>query len=205
MFETETRVSYYRARYYDPQTGRFLSEDPAAVGHYSIYAYAHNSPILWLDPTGQITEQQAQQIINVWQNSGAAVGGILGFLGGGGGGLIGGPAAEVTVPAGALVGAAAGATIGAVAGRAIGTLIVHLAKANDSSGSSCDSDDAPRQFKKLSKGEIKALEDNGIDPHDLKPNSRYDLFKDQDGNIRVMPKDGSGPGDPTGLNIKDFI
>jgi hypothetical protein len=168
----------------------------------------HNSPILWLDPTGLITEQQAQQIINVWQNSGAAIGGILGFLGGGGTGLIGGQAAEVTVPAGAVLGAAAGATGGAIVGRAIGNLLVHLAKGNDSSGSSshCESsDDSPRQFKRLSKGEVKALEEKGVDPHELKPNSRYDLFKDQDGNIRVMPKDGSGPGDPTGLNIKDFI
>jgi RHS repeat-associated protein len=28
-FDTETSLYYYRARYYDPQTGRFLKEDPA--------------------------------------------------------------------------------------------------------------------------------------------------------------------------------
>lgn len=27
-FDTETGLYYYRARYYDPSTGRFLSEDP---------------------------------------------------------------------------------------------------------------------------------------------------------------------------------
>jgi RHS repeat-associated protein len=57
------------------------------------------------------------------------------------------------------------------------------------------------QMKKLSPGEIKKLKDKGIDPHNLKPNSKYDLFKDKDGNIYVKPKDGSGPGDPTGINI----
>ena len=78
-------ASYYRARYYGPQTGRFLSEDPAAIGYQSLYTYVGNSPALWLDPTGQITDQQAQQIVNVWQNTGATFGAILGFLGGGGG------------------------------------------------------------------------------------------------------------------------
>jgi hypothetical protein len=60
-----------------------------------------------------------------------------------------------------------------------------------------------KQMKKLSKGEIKKLKELGIDPHDLKPNSKYDLFKDTDGNIHVKPKDGSGPGDPTGINVND--
>ena len=57
-----------------------------------------------------------------------------------------------------------------------------------------------KQMKKLSKGEIKAPKDRGIDPHDLKPNSKFDLFKDKDGNIFVKPKNGAGPGDPTGIN-----
>jgi len=43
-------------------------------------------------------------------------------------------------------------------------------------------------------------------PH-LKPKaegSKFDLFKDAQGNIKVKPKSGAGPGDPTGLNINDF-
>lgn len=59
----------------------------------------------------------------------------------------------------------------------------------------------------LSKGEIKALKEAGIDVHDLKPDraGRYDLYKDPDGNIVVKPKGGSGPGDPTGLNIDEIM
>jgi hypothetical protein len=52
-----------------------------------------------------------------------------------------------------------------------------------------------------SPGEIRKLQQQGIYPHDLKPNSKYDLFKDKDGNIFVKPKNGSGPGEPTGINI----
>jgi hypothetical protein len=68
----------------------------------------------------------------------------------------------------------------------------------------CPDPDENVQDKKLSKGEIKKLKDAGIDPHDLKPNSKYDLFKDKDGNIIVKPKSGVGPGDPTGLNINNL-
>jgi hypothetical protein len=63
------------------------------------------------------------------------------------------------------------------------------------------------QIKRLSDGEIKKLQQKGIDPHDLKPKkqgSRYDLFKDENGNIEVRPKDGSGPGVPTGININQL-
>ncbi len=63
------------------------------------------------------------------------------------------------------------------------------------------------QDKRLSDGEIKALERGGVDVHDLKPKvsgSRYDLFKDAQGNVKVKLKDGSGPGDPTGINMTDY-
>jgi RHS repeat-associated protein len=64
------------------------------------------------------------------------------------------------------------------------------------------------QDKRLSKSEIKALEKGGEHPHQLKEKlggSRLDLFKDRAGNIKLKPRDGSGPGEPTGLNINDFL
>jgi len=67
--------------------------------------------------------------------------------------------------------------------------------------------DEGKQDKRLSKGEIKKLQENGYDPHDLKPKkdgSKFDLFKDRNGNIKVKPKNGSGPGEPTGININDL-
>jgi RHS repeat-associated protein len=52
-FDTETNLYYYRARYYDPATGRFISEDPLgfSAGH-NFYAYVRNSPIGNFDPAG---------------------------------------------------------------------------------------------------------------------------------------------------------
>jgi hypothetical protein len=45
---------YYRARWYDPGQGRFLSEDPIgfAGGDTNLYAYVGNDPVLFADPLG---------------------------------------------------------------------------------------------------------------------------------------------------------
>ena len=58
----ETRnpqASYYGARYYDPNPGRFLSEDHHAIsmlGEWpSLYVYVKNDPINLIDPLGLFT------------------------------------------------------------------------------------------------------------------------------------------------------
>jgi RHS repeat-associated protein len=44
---------YYRARYYDPEVGRFLSEDPAGGDQAgNAYAYVENDPVNAIDPSG---------------------------------------------------------------------------------------------------------------------------------------------------------
>ena len=46
-------IYYYRARYYDPQIGRFLETDPAwYVDSMNLYAYVGNDPVNNIDPTG---------------------------------------------------------------------------------------------------------------------------------------------------------
>jgi len=43
----------YRARYYNPTTGRFLSEDPIGfAGGMNLYAYANENPLRFNDPFG---------------------------------------------------------------------------------------------------------------------------------------------------------
>jgi RHS repeat-associated protein len=52
-FDAETSLYYYRARYYDPQSGRFVSEDPRRFrGGINFYAYVSNRPPTKVDPLG---------------------------------------------------------------------------------------------------------------------------------------------------------
>ena len=58
MCGAETRVSYYRARYYDSASGRFTREDPIGFrGGVNRYSYSRNSPTLYVDPLGRTTFQ----------------------------------------------------------------------------------------------------------------------------------------------------
>ncbi|MFI9833765.1 RHS repeat-associated core domain-containing protein [Streptomyces sp. NPDC051913] len=48
-----TGLLYYRDRYYDPETGRFISQDPIGqAGGTNLYQYALSSPTTFTDPTG---------------------------------------------------------------------------------------------------------------------------------------------------------
>ena len=51
-----TGLMYYRARFYDSQIGRFISEDPLGFkgGDINLYAYVENDPLNWRDPSGLI-------------------------------------------------------------------------------------------------------------------------------------------------------
>jgi RHS repeat-associated protein len=52
-FDSETGLYYYRARYYDPITGRFASEDPVGFrGGGDFYKYVANNPTNLADPMG---------------------------------------------------------------------------------------------------------------------------------------------------------
>src|SRR5258708_590028 len=48
------RLVYYRNRYYDPNTARFISEDPIgrASGQTNAYAYVGGNPVQFRDPAG---------------------------------------------------------------------------------------------------------------------------------------------------------
>ncbi|WP_227288082.1 RHS repeat-associated core domain-containing protein [Boseongicola sp. H5] len=52
-----TGLIHYRARAYDPLTGRFLQRDPIgfASGDLNLYAYVENDPYNWTDPSGLTT------------------------------------------------------------------------------------------------------------------------------------------------------
>lgn len=55
-YDQETGLYHLGARYYDPQMGRFLSEDPIGIsGGTNLYRYAENNPIGRRDPAGLMT------------------------------------------------------------------------------------------------------------------------------------------------------
>lgn len=52
-YEVQLGLYYYRARYYSPQIGRFLSLDPIRfLGGVNFYKYVDNNPVIFLDPYG---------------------------------------------------------------------------------------------------------------------------------------------------------
>ncbi|GIW93882.1 MAG: hypothetical protein KatS3mg110_1923 [Pirellulaceae bacterium] len=64
--DEESGLFYYRARYYDPAVGRFISEDPLgfAAGDGNLARYVKNSPPQYRDSTGK--EPVRGHIINPW-------------------------------------------------------------------------------------------------------------------------------------------
>ncbi len=153
-YDSETGLYYYRARFYDPSIGRFISEDPAGFGggDINLYIYAGNNPVMFVDPTGKwITT--ALGIVNggfsgfmvgmrhgditsgiIGGIVGATVGGLAGtFIPGGGG-----TAAAVVVNSvlsGGIGGAFGGATGGAVGAYRTGGDILSEAGSGALSGS----------------------------------------------------------------------
>ncbi|MDY2566238.1 RHS repeat-associated core domain-containing protein [Pseudomonas syringae] len=55
-FDVETGLHYNTFRYYDPEIGRFITQDPIGLlGGENLYKYAPN-PIQWIDPLGWVHE-----------------------------------------------------------------------------------------------------------------------------------------------------
>jgi len=64
-----------RARVYDPETGRFLSPDPAGrAGGLSPYSYCHNDPINHIDPSGRLPHVIVGALVGAVLGAGTSIG-----------------------------------------------------------------------------------------------------------------------------------
>jgi RHS repeat-associated protein len=74
-YDQETGLYYLRARYYDPQLGKFLSEDPIGVeGGINLYRYVGGDPVNRTDPSGEAMVCWSERI---WEDGPATGGGDI--------------------------------------------------------------------------------------------------------------------------------
>jgi RHS repeat-associated protein len=70
--QKRTLFPYGAHRWYDPQAGRWISQDPIGFtgGDINLYRYTKNAPTNFLDPSGlQLPNNQLQAIITVLQGN----------------------------------------------------------------------------------------------------------------------------------------
>lgn len=67
-YDCESGMTYLRARYYDSNIKRFISEDPIKDG-LNWYSYAGNNPVMFVDPSGLelILQGTGDEVQSIWQ------------------------------------------------------------------------------------------------------------------------------------------
>ncbi|MCH8015843.1 MAG: hypothetical protein IH917_04375 [Acidobacteria bacterium] len=55
-FDSDSSLYFYRARYYDSNTGRFITKDPRLIdSQLNLYPYVRNNPVRFTDPSGEVS------------------------------------------------------------------------------------------------------------------------------------------------------
>ncbi len=145
-YDQETGLYFLQTRYYDPEVGRFISQDdvtyldPEHINGLNLYAYCANNPVMNVDPTGTSWWSRFwKSVVKIFVAAvtvvalvsvavltagtavgvialGAAVGGTLGFISGGITGAISAAANGGNILEGFANGALSGAVTGAISG-----------------------------------------------------------------------------------------
>jgi RHS repeat-associated protein len=71
-YDQETGLHYNYFRYYNPQTGRYITPDPIGLeGGVNLFAYANGNPIRWTDPWGlrSLTQGEITMLKTVYNNT----------------------------------------------------------------------------------------------------------------------------------------
>lgn len=178
----------------DPQLGRFMQIDPLAelAHHKSPYTHVSNNPIRLIASTG-MTDQDATNETSTGSDDQSLQ--------------------EVTVTAERQLTPEEQAVLngaddyGPPDDRGDRS---KDSKNNDNynksnSGLHSIPDRNPKQDKKQTPGDINKLKEHGWD-HGAKGTNGgpTDLWKDKDGNVYQKPKDGTGYGEPIGVNLNDL-
>lgn len=64
--DPNTGLVYLRARYYDPQTAQFLTQDPLVALTGQAYNYAGDNPVNNVDPSGEAPPSRCFAILGAW-------------------------------------------------------------------------------------------------------------------------------------------
>ena len=134
-YDTETELYYLQTRYYDPELGRFISQDsieyaaPETINGLNLYAYCGNNPVMNIDPTGTffigfLIALAGIALAGVMSGVGAVINADEDenkwgtFLGGFVNGVIGGVGIAIGVATGGIAGLAIAVGMGIVGGIA---------------------------------------------------------------------------------------
>jgi RHS repeat-associated protein len=215
-------LHYRRNRFYDAEAGRFTQEDPIGMaGGINVYGFGNGDPVGYSDPYGlsacpgipgtnqgslldcpqfmlDWSTRLGAQAAGDWADAAEHSSGLSSF-----GASVMGHAAALWTPE---TYRKTHAVLSFGASLVTDPLIKLAADA---------ASDGPthRDLTILSGGEINKIGAAGVDVHDLKPDSRYDLYKARTngdgwnrGDIYYMRKPKYGREDPvtTGHNINDF-
>ena len=71
MLDAVTGQYYLRARFYNPVIARFLSEDTYYGDGLNLYAYCHNNPVGYVDPSGHICEEKYNAVKSLREQDGS--------------------------------------------------------------------------------------------------------------------------------------
>ena len=79
-YDSETGLHYNYFRYYDPNTGRYLTSDPIGLdGGLNTYAYVGGNPLMYFDSLGLVCQQTARRGLRC--SPGPGQGGSAGVFG----------------------------------------------------------------------------------------------------------------------------
>ncbi len=227
--DPETGLNYYNARYYDSHTKHFTQPDDIVQDPYdpqtlNRYSYVKNNPLKYTDPSGHnvitfflgaitlaaafIMPAIVKFPIQPKTNYTPVVNTVKSYN------QIFSPATQyiqaVTVlsQAKAIASPIVSQTLNTI--KNITNTVSKQTTINATPNIQIDSNRNPKQDKKLTRQEIEKLQKGGEDIEGLKKYieggpSKGDLFKNpKTGDIYVKPKSGSGPGEPTNLNINNY-